>query len=90
MLYVLSELIGAFLAGYFTHFVMWRQRIMARGTRHALAPACLSVHISHDGFAAHPRCRPAISQKAMDDEPSVRASKSKGIVDQGAHLEAAA
>ena len=30
VLYVLSELIGAFCAGYATRFVMWRQRIMAR------------------------------------------------------------
>ena len=32
VLFVLSELIGAFCAGYATRFVMWRQKIMARAS----------------------------------------------------------
>ena len=46
VLFVLSELIGAFCAGYATRFVMWRQKIMARAS-HALASARLTSHM-HD------------------------------------------
>ena len=44
VLFVLSELIGAFCAGYATRFVMWRQKIMARAS-HALASARLTSHM---------------------------------------------
>ena len=65
VLYVLSELIGAFLSGYFTHFVMWRQRIMARGTRLTCTPHMMDSPLT---LAVAPRSRRRLW---MTSRPSV-------------------